>query len=76
MAHKHYLQTTEEHFEQAANPVQNEAQHGAVISRIDSQDKNDETHKPLEMQELARSCEGVRNVKVGDTGLEPVPSRV
>lgn len=70
VAHKHYLQTTDEHFEQAINPVQNEAQQGArkLSHRVASE--NTETHKPIEMQELAGSCEGVRNVKMVVEGLE------
>ena len=61
VAHKHYLQTTDEHFEQAANPVQNEAQHGARTPPHRVASENTETHNTPVIQELARSCEGVRS---------------
>jgi hypothetical protein len=77
VARKHYLQVTDEHFEQATrqsnlpeaaqNPAQQDAAEPCKVSHPVS-----EYAKFGSKRDNAKGCE----VKVGDTGLEPVTSRV
>jgi len=90
VARKHYLQVTEEHFEQAAmrtesgtRAAQNPAQQPAASSRTVSQAIEGVTRIPAEtlgncnaLREVANTCDGVKSRGLGDTGLEPVTSRV
>ena len=82
VARKHYLQVTEEHFERAAgistsnnegpdNDVQNAAQQNAEPCCTASHTGGEPAKFNTE-QHITTQCEGV----VGDTGLEPVTSRV
>ncbi|MBN2129817.1 MAG: site-specific integrase [Sedimentisphaerales bacterium] len=77
VARKHYLQVTDEHFERAALPTgspeaaQNAAQHMHEQSRMDSLAVT-ESAKFDEKRRYARQC----GSGMGDTGLEPVTSRV
>ena len=71
IAAKHYLQVTDEHFEQAA---QNAAQSVHVSGRNDSQRKSTAQEKTPVLQGSASSCDLVHKCSVGDTGLEPVTS--
>ncbi|MBR9802073.1 tyrosine-type recombinase/integrase [bacterium] len=84
IARKHYLQVTEQHFERAteagaesgALALQNSVQHGLEESRTEPQ----LTSKVPTVQQVTRTgascCDNTRNVKVGNTGLEPVTSTV
>jgi len=77
VARKHYLQVTDEHFEQAAKPedfgqaAQNPAQQNAAEPCIVSHPVCKDAKFGLK-RDIATQCE----VPVGDTGLEPVTSRV
>jgi hypothetical protein len=74
VAAKHYLQVTDEHFEQAAEAVHNPVQQPAATSCTGSQDENDSATKPFVyrgMREGATLCEISTTVKLGDDGLEP-----
>jgi integrase len=78
VARKHYLQVTEEHFERAAGistsngeAAQNAAQQNAEPCCTVSHTVGEPAKFNTE-QDLATQCEGV----VGDTGFEPVTSRV
>jgi integrase len=82
VARKHYLQVTEEHFERAAgivasdndgpeNDVQNATQQNAKLCSNASQIVCEPAKFNTE-QDIATQCVGV----VGDTGFEPVTSRV
>jgi len=78
VARKHYLQVTEEHFERAARfaggtskAAQNQAQQNPAEPCIVSHPVS-ERAKFDAKRDPARQCEGV----MGDTGLEPVASRV
>jgi len=89
VAAKHYLQVTDEHFEQAAagvrvlglggealqNPVQQPHAEERVAAHsepptLDEEAENTETHAD------AQVCIARTDTKLGDTGLEPVTSRV
>ena len=83
VARRHYLQVTEEHFEQAAqNPAQsarcarNAAQYPAASN---GNEQNITSQKRPENADLlcgAGDCKSLRDKGMGDTGLEPVTSRV
>jgi len=72
VARKHYLQTTEEHFERAlaggaksgALAAQNRAQHTHAQDRTDSQSDGDKRRKPLTSNEVgrrdAKQCDSTR----------------
>jgi len=74
VARKHYLQVTEEHFEQAATPapagtekdVQNAAQQAHELCRTASHALR-ESAKFEQKRDTARQCEAL----VGDAGIEP-----
>ena len=74
VAAKHYLQVTDEHFEQAAQKRGAEpAQQASRTSRTES----------TKRQQRSRDCRGMRRcvpvlqlVQVGDEGLEPPTSTV
>ena len=87
VATEHYLQVTDEHFERAtsapARVVQNRVQHDAESPRNVSQ--GDLATSPIGaenagnysgMRDGAGSCDNFDTVLLGDTGLEPVTSRV
>ena len=80
IARKHYLQVTEEHFEQAAligtQAAQNQAQQPAVSGRTDTQGDFGGTEDQQELQGVATKCESVQVFPVGGTGFEPVTSCV
>jgi integrase len=74
VARKHYLQVTEEHFEQAAlsGAAQKAAQQPAEMPRNASQvDPATNKETPV-LQGFATQCGVVPFCSVGDTGLEPV----
>lgn len=87
VAKKHYLQVTDDHFEQAvtsvvhhaANPVQNPVQQLHEMPCKVPQGENaqgDETLIFSGILDVATACESVNNRQVGGTGLEPVTSTV
>ena len=84
VAVKHYLQVTEDHFKQAANKAtQNPTSKAHESSRNDSK-----TQMPSKapgsvsssdcerLRPIATSCNPSEIPRMGDTGLEPVTSRV
>ncbi len=76
VAMKHYLQVTDDHFAQA---VQNPVQHTAAGGRAESQERTPDNEKPAicsAVREEATPCENTESSGMGDTGLEPVTSRV
>ena len=76
VAVKHYLQVTDDHF---AKAVQNPVQHSAAGGRAESQELTPDNEKPTiccAVQEEATPCENTGSSGMGDTGLEPVTSRV
>ena len=76
VAAKHYLQVTDEHFEQA---VQNPVQHPAAASRNEQQAGWVDAVSPDECEAMRRGAalyESAETSRLGDTGLEPVTSRV
>ena len=79
-ASKHYLQTTEAHFAQATQKaLQNPVQYPTAKGRIASQAENGEVRKPpicRGKRDNAKNCNPLQNGIMGDTGLEPVTSRV
>ncbi len=73
---KHYLQVTDDHFAQA---VQNPVQHSAAGGRAESQEQTPDDAEPAicsVVREEATPCENTESSGMGDTGLEPVTSRV
>ncbi len=76
VAVKQYLQVTDDHFAQA---VQNPVQHTAAGGRAESQKLTPDNAKPAiccAVREEATPCENTESSGMGDTGLEPVTSRV
>ncbi len=73
IAAKHYLQVTDEHYEQAA---QNAAQQAHATGRKEPQAEPAAHEKPPVLLESASSCETLQNGGMGGTGLEPVTSTV
>ena len=75
VARKHYLQVTDEHFEQAAmageHAAQNPAQQPAESRRTDSQGDSDGTEDTQELQHVAAQCEFVPEFQMPRVGLEP-----
>lgn len=69
VARKHYLQVTEEHFEQAA---QNPAQYDAVEGSIEQDVTSDEELQVGCVPDVTRCYGFLRKPEMGDTGLEPV----
>ena len=80
VARKHYLQVTEEHFEQAAisgtQAAQNPAQQPAVLPRTDSQGDLERTEDQQELQEVAARCAIVPELSAPRVGLEPTTRRL
>ncbi len=81
VAAKHYLQVTDEHFEQAAKltepkAAQKAAQSVHVSGRTDSQTEPSEQEKTPVLQGLAGACDLMYKCPVGDEGLEPPTSTV
>jgi integrase len=68
-AKAHFLQVTEEHFQQAA---QKAAQQPAELARNESQTDSGTNKETPVLQGFATQCEVVPFCTVGDTGLEPV----
>ena len=76
VAVKHYLQVTDDHFAQA---VRNPVQHSAAGGRAESQELTPYNANPAicsAVREEATPCENTESSGMGDTGLEPVTSRV
>ncbi len=71
VAKKHYLQTTDEHFERAAKTT-HKTTHG--IAEIGGIERNKEVEEDKKTQENQRFPGFVRSGSVGVTGLEPVTS--
>ena len=74
VAHRHYLQVTDEHFEQA---VQNPVQHPAASSRTESQAVSVDADNLRDCETLrddAILCGGAVMAGMGDDGLEPPTS--
>ena len=72
VAAKHYLQTTDEHFEQAANEATGTLQ--KAVQQPDGEDRN-EAQKASRKGENSPECASLRyctSVSVTPTGLEPV----
>ena len=68
----HYLQVTEEHFEQAAGIcVQNEAQYSAVRGRIDRKDNLPRNEESEDLQEVTEGYENLQCHSMGRAGFEP-----
>lgn len=89
IAAKHYLQITDDHFAQAvgaeseadsdAGALQNALQHSAAPARTPSHRKPGRSSKSTGCKALrdgAKECESANGTALGDTGLEPVTSRV
>jgi integrase len=79
VAAKHYLQVTDEHFEQAAKAVQNPVQQIAEQARTEPQEENPEAGEPLVfcgVHDDATACNYLSGSQVGDEGLEPPTSTV
>ena len=89
VAAKHYLQVTDEHFEQAARGAESgAADAGALQNPVQQAHAHSRTssHKTAVTSEKRDSCGSVRqnatwrdgptSAEMGDTGLEPVTSRV
>ncbi len=82
VAAKHYLQVTEAHFDRAAGEggaLQNALQQSAALPRTASHEENTEIDNPGTCQEIRKNatpCESAESHEMGDTGLEPVTSRV
>lgn len=78
VARKHYLQVTDEHFEQAAaasgQVAQNQAQQAAELPRTDSQSHSERTPDDQELQHVAAPCDAVPNLQMPRVGLEPTTS--
>ena len=77
IALKHYLMTTDEHFDKAVNgdrekATQKATQHTHAMGRKEPQEKSVEPEKPRELQGFAPSCETVQNAGLEDRGLEPL----
>ena len=73
VARKHYLQVTDEHFEQAA---QNAAQYSAEREGTEQNDTPGDTLENAVLRCDTAECGALQEAPVGDTGLEPVTSRV
>ncbi len=79
IAQEHYLQVTDDHFVKAAGVGSRAApalQQIAEKARKASQRNQALNEKPLVLRGVAASCEGMRRVRLGDTGFEPVTSTV
>jgi len=81
VAMSHYLQVTDAHFGQAvAGPVksaaQNPAQYGAVLPGTGLESPTPKKQKSPVFPGDSASYELLQNIAMGDTGLEPVTSRV
>jgi len=62
------------HFDHAASAAQNPAQQPHVTASNDLQAENGVEMQVVISQSLAADCENLREVKVGDEGLEPPTS--
>ncbi len=76
VATKHYLQVTDEHFEQACGSTepkaaQNAAQSVHVLGGSDSQSESTAKEKTPVLQGLAGACDVVHECSVAESGLEP-----
>jgi integrase len=68
VAHEHYLQVTEEHFQKAA---QNPAQQSAAIPRKMGKMEGGEEQESPEMREIATIYSPLRGEQIGPEGFEP-----
>lgn len=75
IADRHYLKTTEEHFQKAvdgaAEWAQNTTQQAAASAENDSQTQNDSPSEDESLLALAGSCEQVYECTVPPRGVEP-----
>jgi len=80
VAMRHYLMTTDEHFEAAIRgddkAAQKAAQQAHAASRRDSHDEGSAHEKTPVVQGSAVSCDSVRTYKMAGTGFEPATSRL
>ena len=68
VAQEHYLQVTEEHFEQAAqNAAQYPAASGCTVRNTTPEDDLENTDLPR----VTAKCEAVQDILVGRAGFEP-----
>lgn len=76
VAMRHYLMTTEAHFDDAVNgdaqAARKQAQQAAELVRTDRLSKKPESGKPLVFPTNAMKCQILPNSIVAGTGLEPV----
>ena len=87
IAAQHYLHTRDAHFDLAAGltpggaecgarAAQNAAQHAAAQGRAESHESSNVPARAADTRAGAAGCDVARSGQVGDTGLEPVTSRV
>jgi len=80
VALRHYLITTEEHFQSALDgttkAAHNPAQQVHVLGRNESQAEVTAHEKTPELQGFASHCESVQELEVAGTGFEPATSRL
>ena len=78
VARKHYLQVTEEHFEQAAQngAAQKAAQQPAEMPRKESQSDSRSHKETPVLQGFANSCDTVQEFIMAGAGFEPATSRL
>ncbi len=91
IAATHYLQTRDAHFDMAAgigegagvgaakaatNPATNPATHTSPSAHTRREQKEETPRKPAVLAGCAIGCDPMESWGVGDTGLEPVTSRV
>ena len=69
---KHYLMTTDEHFDQAAGVQPKAAQQTRAPSSMGSQANTEEHEKTPVLPGSAASCGRLPQEKVEDRGLEPL----
>lgn len=68
---RHCLQTTDEHFERAAQCAQNPAQYPAAQGRAEQNVTPKEGPEKANLQHITTECEAVQSASVGDVGFEP-----
>ena len=72
IASKHYLQITEDYFDQAAGEaMQNPVQHDTAQARTDPRDGNERNSELAPTRDLAAQCDVTRNVLLRPEGFEP-----
>ena len=76
VAMRHYLMTTDEHFEAAVRGTTKAAQYAHAIARTEPQAEVAAHEKTPVLPEFAGSCDFVQPPEVAGTGFEPVTSRL